>query len=410
MKDTATVTLTLDSKAKENARLLKIRVTFNREPRQYTANTDIRLTLEQFKNDKLKKTKEAKEKAAKALAIANEIAKIMGTNFTHARFSKTYRERLHGTHDMSTFNAIADLYINNPQHDLQLKTKSSYRTAVKWVEQFKHDAKLSDIDESFVSDLINYIKKRHLKENGKEMSENSIRIYLRALKAIYQSAITTHIVSRQNPFCNIIGQPLTSIQRQKGGMTDDEIDKFREYVPQTASEIMGKDFYKLSFLLFGMNIGDILSLKNKNIDNDVISFRRRKTRKYGSDTPLPLTEDAKKILNKYGKINASKPEEFILPYLSHCTKESSINNKIHDINRKINKGIASICEKTGIRHITLYTARHTFASVAASNGMTAEQIQKFLGHTSSRTTQLYMNTLTKNVFRKATKIVEDIAL
>lgn len=410
MKDTATVTLTLDSKDKGNSRLLKIRVTFNRQPRQYTANTDKRLTLEQFKNDKLKDTKTAKEEAAKALEIAKEIAKTMGTNFTHARFSKAYRERLYGIHDTSTFNVIADLYINNPQHNLQLKTKSSYRTAVKWVEKFKHGAKISDIDESFVSDLINYIKNSHFKGNGKEMSENSIRIYLRALKAIYQSAITTHIVSRQNPFCNINGQPLTSIQRQKGGMTDDEIDKFREYVPQTPSEIMGKDFYKLSFLLFGMNIGDILSLKNKNIDNNVISFRRRKTRKYGSDTPLPLTEDAERLLNKYGQINASKPEEFILPYLTHCTKESSINNKIHDINRKINKGIASICKKTGIRHITLYTARHTFASVAASNGMTAEQIQKFLGHTSSRTTQLYMNTLTKNVFRKATQIVEDIAL
>ena len=78
----------------------------------------------------------------------------------------------------------------------------------------------------------------------------------------------------------------------------------------------------------------------------------------------------------------------------------AIRNKIHDIVKRANKGIKSICEILGIRHITTYNARHTYAVLAQDNNMTSEQIQKFLGHANSRTTQVYLGSITKRVKEK----------
>ena len=156
---------------------------------------------------------------------------------------------------------------------------------------------------------------------------------------------------------------------------------------------------------------------NKLLNNMLTSFKELMIEKSKS-VQIEILHELKEISETYYDI----PTMDAITQLENDYSRQLIKNKsilfsirqgkfLKEMNdRKINKGIASICEKTGMRHITLYTARHTFASVAASNGMTAEQIQKFLGHTSSRTTQLYINTLTKNVFRKAIKIVEDIAL
>lgn len=411
MKDYATVSLVLDSKEKtDKKRLLKIRVTYNREPRQYTANTDIRLTAEQFENDKLKITKQAKEQAKKALSIAKQLVHEMGKEYTHSHFAKAFKERLFGNHDTSTFANVAEQYIHDPNRGLQLKTKSSYITAVKWVVRFKPHVKVIDINQDFVKGLITFIKKSHLKDCGKDISENTIRIYLRSLKAIYQYAIDLHIVTN-NPFCNLIGQPLTPLQRPKGGLTDDELKALNNYTPKDNTERLGYDFFILTCLLCGANIGDILSLKNKNISAKRISFIRRKTSKSQTLTDVPLCEATLNLLNKYGSVNLDKPEEYVLPYLANCDgNETAINNKIHDFNKKINKGLSKICSATGIRHITLYTARHTYASSAISDGMTIEQVQKLLGHTSPQTTRIYINALSENVLNNATttamKIIE----
>ncbi len=67
-----------------------------------------------------------------------------------------------------------------------------------------------------------------------------------------------------------------------------------------------------------------------------------------------------------------------------------------------------ITEQIGLRKITTYKARHTFASMFQSEGMTVEQIQKFLGHSTSMTTQNYIGTLTTSVIEKGRKIIDEL--
>lgn len=397
----ATVKLVFDPRTNK----AKVRVTFNRQPRLYSTLCNDVITKEEFDNDKLKKTKTIIASSESALTIAQNISNELGSNFSFTHFTRLYKERLYGNKASSDrFDSVAKQYIAN------LNTPSSisiYRTASNWMLRYNKDITLSSIDSSTVTTFIDFIKEKHKNETHNIISENTIRIYLRSLRAIYNKAIEDGICHNKNPFTHIKGQPLTSIIREKGALSDDEFKKFIKYQPSNKLEKYGKDMFLLSFALSGANIGDIFSLKNQNIVGDEVLFIRRKTKKSGLRISIPLIAFAKEILSEYGHIAEDKPNEYILPFLSRCNNnEKTIHNTLHDNLRKINKGLAMICENIGIRKITTYNARHTYASFA-QNSMSAEQIQKFLGHASSRTTQVYLGSITQQVKDKNRELLEN---
>lgn len=401
MENKATVKLVYDPRV-ERAR---VRVTFNRQPRLYSTLCNQTLTRDEFDNGKLKKTKMVLAESESAIETAQHVCDELGGSFTFTTFTKLYRERLYGDKMTASnqFKDVAEQYISN-----NLSTpgsKSAYRTAANWVLRYNANILLSEID---AADIVAFIKKTSKEDNGKDLSENSVRMYLRSLKAIYNSAIRNGAAKGPNPFANIKGQPLSSIRREKGALDDDELAKFISYQPVNDVEQFGYDMFILSLQLSGANIGDILSLKNRNIVGDEVRFIRRKTRKSNMVITIPLTSTAREILCKHGIVNRNAPDEYILPFLSHCDTETRIRNKIHDITRKANDGIKGICRNTGISDIRTYNARHTYAVLAQDSNMSAEQIQKFLGHTSSRTTEIYLGSITTKMRNKNRDMLEDI--
>ena len=61
--------------------------------------------------------------------------------------------------------------------------------------------------------------------------------------------------------------------------------------------------------------------------------------------------------------------------------------------KRINKYLGEICTNIGIEPITTYWARHTVATKLFNAGITAEVISKLLGHSSLKTTDLYLGQL-----------------
>lgn len=400
MEKGATVKLVLDPRSNR----VKVRVTYNRQPRLYSTLCNSTITKEEFDNGKLKKTKVILNESESAIIAAQEISNELGSNFSFSKFTKLYKERLYGGKPTLSdkFEYIANRYIANLQ---TISTKNIYQTAVNWVLRYNQNIRVQDISPN---EITSFIKNTHKAETGIEISENSIRIYLRSLRAIYGQAIRDGITKEPNPFAHIKGQPLSSIVREKGALNDVELSEFLNYEPRNQSETFGKDMFTLSLLLCGANLGDILSLKNSNIVGDEIQFVRRKTRKSNLIVSVPLTDAANEILCKYGRIDSNSPDEYILPFLSQSKTDNAIQNKIHDIIKRANKGIRNICENIGIRHITTYNARHTYAVRAQDNNMSSEQIQKFLGHANSRTTQIYLGSITQKVKDKNRNMLESL--
>ena len=75
MKSGATAKIVLDTKHKEDEKkLLRIRITYNGQPRLYSIGDDAhRLTKEEFKRKRSKAALEAYDVAEKALSIAKDV-------------------------------------------------------------------------------------------------------------------------------------------------------------------------------------------------------------------------------------------------------------------------------------------------------------------------------------------------
>lgn len=407
MKSKATATISLDSKHKnETNKLVVIRINYARQTRQYSIGDEtVRLTIEEFNNKRLKKTSEAMTVANKALSIAVEVIQELGAEFAFDSFKNKYKNKLTGRcTSNSPINSLLTDYLSS--HHLEYKSRKLYETSVNWIIRFKQKATVSSINSDFVDGLVSFMKQQHKEEHGKEMSENTIRIYLRQLRAVYNFAIEKGLViNKDNPFSGI---KLGSIKRQKSALTEEELEKFLSYTPQNKIEEMGKDFFMLSLFCSGANLGDILMLKNSNIDNGIVTFIRRKTKKTGVEVVFKLFDELIELFNKYGKISPKHPNTYIFPYLKDATGEGNIDNRIKRINRKVNEGLKSIALALNLRHVTTYTARHTYATLLLQQNMTASQIQKFLGHSSSRTTENYLGSLSTTVLNANKSILENL--
>ncbi len=396
MKSKATIKIILDPTDKSEKRLLKLRVTFNRKPHLYSLNTEKRLSVAEFSNSKLKAYKDALSEAKKAFDIANTIVDDLGSDFSFELFLKKYREGVYGERkEDKSFASISEGYVQRLD---VYSTKQNYKASANWVERVHSGVKIEAIDEEFVDSMV-----AKMKEDG--LSENSIRIYCRQLKAIFQQALDDGLVEGHNPFAKYAKR---SIGRSHAGLSEEELAAFLQYKARTEKEEFGQDFFILSIACSGANIGDILSLKNANIEGENISFIRRKTRKNPIPIVIPLVSRAEDIFNKYGKIDIKHPDYFILPFLTGYVGDIAIRNRIHDIIKKINKGLDGLSEGAGLRKITTYDARHTYATVVRDRGLSKEQIQKLLGHASSNTTEAYLKGLSAAILDKNKDIISEM--
>ena len=70
------------------------------------------------------------------------------------------------------------------------------------------------------------------------------------------------------------------------------------------------------------------------------------------------------------------------------------------INADTNKILAGIAEKTRIKkHFTFHTARHTCATLLIHQGVAITTVQKLLGHTSVKTTEIYSEVLSSTIVK-----------
>ena len=394
MNSNATVKIVLNPKDRGEKKLLRLRVTFNRISRYYSLNSDRRLSEDEFANDKLKIHKDALAEVKAAYDIATAIVERLGKDFTFDGFRKQYKDGVYGEKkDVARFSVLAKEYIEGLT---EVSTRKLYQSSANWVEKVRAGIKIESIDEEFVDSMV-------MKMKEESVSENTIRLHSRQLKAIYQRAIETGLVKGDNPFRKYAK---ASTGRVLSGLSNEEFALLKSYKPKTADTAFGKDFSILSFACSGANIGDILRLKNGNIQETTIQFIRHKT-KNTNPVPIviPLIPEATRILQKYGRIDRLHPDYYVLPYLSKCQSEEAIKNKIHDVVKKINGGLKDICDEIGLRKITTYDARHSYATLARDTGLGESQLQKMLGHKNLKTTTTYLGKLSTSVLDKNSKVI-----
>jgi len=385
MENRATAKLVFEQRKgdKWGKKTIKLRVTFNRISHLYATASKTKITKEEWQNPKLKITKKVNDECQKSLEVALKICEELGGSFTFNQFINKYKSELYGKrYDPLSLDGIYQRYIS--VKDLSIKTKSSYKSSINSVNKIKPNVKIGDITPEFVLEL----QKRWEKDGA---SANTIRINMRQIKLLYNYSVGEGFVKDTQPFKNIKTSAIRSINK---GLDISVFEKIVLFKSDDCAVQRSRDFFVLSFLLNGHYLSDILLLKNKIVgQNNILTFVRKKTRKTQRPINIQLVNDSINILNKYGKINPSSPEEYILPYLSGATDQNNIENRIHSFIAEINMGLKKMCKELNIPKITSRISRHSYGSIMLSLGRTKEQLQNDFGHEHIATTDGYINTL-----------------
>ena len=270
-----------------------------------------------------------------------------------------------------TFPIFAKEYVKHS--DRRQSTKDNLITTINVLQEFRPGLDFKDITYTFLKDFEAYLRE---KGNG----VNTVAKHLRQLRTLVNEAINQgYIHADAYPFRKF------KIKHEKGRhefLTPDELRKLENL------EVSDKKMrHVLDAFLFccyvGLRFSDFCQLTPANFirinGNRWLHFKSIKT---GIELRLPLhllfEEKALTILDRYNI------EEF-----------ASLG-----CNSDVNKYLAQIAEMARIKkHITYHTARHTCATLLIHQGVPITTVQKLLGHTSVKTTEIYSEVLSSTILR-----------
>ncbi len=300
---------------------------------------------------------------------------------------------------------IKQLHSNN-----QISTSDTYKHSkdllIKHFKPKANEIKYNSIKSKQLFELETYTL------DELKLSKTTLSIYLRCLRAIYNKAINEGIISSEiNPFNDKKNPYIIPRSRNvKKALKPEEIVKLAEFNDFEGSpKIKARDFWLLSFYCYGMNICDILQLKNENIQGNELYFYRNKTKhsNRGDQKPvnIAILQPAMKIINLYRNKDHA-PKNFLFPILEPSDNAETIRNKTKNFTRFINQHIKKIAQITEINpNISTYYARHSFATIARNRGTNVEMISVMLAHSDISTTQNYLDSFNSAQTRELSETI-----
>lgn len=260
-------------------------------------------------------------------------------------------------------------------------TKQNMMATLNRMKEFRGDVEIRDVDYRYLTDFEAYLR-------GLGLMVNSVGKHLRNVRTLINEAINQGYMSLNDyPFRKF------KIQKEKPEhrvLTQKELSKLE------STTLKGKMKQRVldSFLFCcysGLRFSDYKQLTDDNIlslkGSKWLSLRTQKTN-VKQKIPIYLLFDGKALglIQKYESIQ-------------HM-------NKI-GCNADVNRILKDITDKAGIKkRVTFHTARHTFATLLLGQSIPITTIQRLLGHTSVKTTQIYSEVLDDTLISDLKKAVK----
>lgn len=227
------------------------------------------------------------------------------------------------------------------------------------------------------------------------LTRNSISFYMRILRAVFNRAVEEGLAEDCQPFKRVYTGVDKTIKR---ALPLRVLKKIRELNLADDKKLdYARDMFMMSFYLRGMSLVDMAFLKKKDLAGNFLVYRRRKTQQL---LKIRWTKEMQVILDKYGK----NESEYLLPII----KKRDVNGLYvyRHVGRKINSSLKILAERIGLLvNLTMYVARHSWASVAKSKGIPVSVISEGMGHDSETTTRIYLAELDTAVIDRANRLI-----
>ena len=279
---------------------------------------------------------------------------------------------------------------------------------------------------------------------------NTTSFYLRNLRSAYSKAVKAKLcpAPRQNPFAEVY----TGVAKtRKRAVCADTLRAIREMDLSGRPDLdYARNLFLLSFYTRGMAFADMAGLRRSDLKEGILCYVRRKTgrplfihwEERMQETVEALWRDAEamgaavrqrggKRLSRRdagqlasnrgagclgagamgGKGTASSRagkdadgDGYLLPIIRDG--ESHARSAYRNVQYKVNQGLKEIGKMLGLKMpLTMYVARHSWASLAKSREVPLSVISDGLGHASERVTRIYLSTLDMNAVDEANRMI-----
>lgn len=271
------------------------------------------------------------------------------------------------------------------QKDITATSRKTYRSTLgsffRWMVDRKYTARKPKREQ-----IIEY--KAHLIEVKK--SDATSNLYLNSLKSFFSWTEENRI------YPNVAGK-IKAPKRYQGfkkqRLSIDQLNHLLNSIERNT--IRGQRDYSMILLAFtnGLRTVELSRLLIENIDTVLMKAHiQRKGDLYPMQW-LPVTTECLQSISKYIQMRADAGEEithFSNLYVSNVIGRNSNPLTAQEVGTIISKRlkIAGLHSKT----VTAHSLRHSAASYLLESGWTVFEVQKFLGHKSVTTTELYLKT------------------
>ena len=272
-------------------------------------------------------------------------------------------------------------------------TKTSLEKYIKTLSVKRSDVKIVDIDYKFILAYEDYLYMHGV-------SENTVNYYLRNFRTIYNAAIRDGCKQHgESPFAHIHTKACKTVKR---ALTKDDMKKLLSLTLSDFPDLeFSRDLYLFSFYAQGMAFVDIAFLKKKNINGNLLTYSRHKSKQL---IHIVLTPQMQSLINKY-----SNDSDYVFPIIDISNNELSEYEQYRLALGRMNKHLKKIAGSLSLTiALTTYTARHTWATLARELGAPLSVISEGLGHTSEEMTRIYLKDLDQGVLAKINSLVTSL--
>lgn len=305
--------------------------------------------------------------------------------FTVDDIVEKYRETVH---EQSVFQFMEGVIAQLKRLNRE-RTAETYTATLNSFMRFRkdNDVLLDELNSDLMMEYEAYLKTQCV-------TMNTVSFYMRILRAVYNRSVEKGLTEQRNPFRHVYtgidktvkrAIPLKAIKRIK------ELD-----LSMKPSMDFARDMFLFSFYTRGMSFIDMAYLRKKDLQNGILSYRRRKT---GQQLFIRWEKCMQEIIGKYPKTGT----DYMLPIIkTNGNERQQYRNALRLVNNKLKE----ISAMTGLQNnLTMYVSRHSWASIAKSKNVPISVISEGLGHDSEATTQIYLASLDSSSVDKANEII-----
>jgi site-specific recombinase XerD len=249
------------------------------------------------------------------------------------------------------------------------------------------DLPLSDFNGEVIRAYEVYLK------TEKDLCQNTLIRYMKALKKITNRCIANDWIHK-DPFAGI---KFREEPTDPEFLTIEEVNRIYECEPGSRRLEVVRDMFLMSAFT-GLAFTDVSQLTEEHIvtDNEGNKWIRKPRQKTRQMSNIPLLDIPLEIIEKYRGDKKAAKKGVLLPIPS---------NQV--MNRYL-KEIATICKID--KYLTNHVARHTYATVCLSQGVSLKNVSKMLGHASVKMTERYARVLDSSILRDMNSIRDTMNL